>query len=112
MSKELLYISGPMHGFPEFNFPAFEDAAGKLRAHGYRVISPHELGKVDSWSWPDYLRRDLLVLLGAGPTLTGVATLPDGPEFDRPPSRGMALETHVAAAFGLTVQSVNEWLAR
>ena len=29
-----IYVSGPMRGIPEFNFPAFHVAAAKLRAEG------------------------------------------------------------------------------
>ncbi len=37
-----LYLAGPMRGYPEFNFPAFHEAAAKLRAAGYFVFSPAE----------------------------------------------------------------------
>lgn len=36
------YLAGPMRGLPEYNFPAFERAAGWLRSRGWRVESPHE----------------------------------------------------------------------
>ena len=108
----LLYVSGPMTGFPQCNFPAFEQAAQSLRHHGYRVLSPHDLGQVDGWSWDDYMRRDLLAMLSVGPSLGGVATLPDGPDAGRPASRGRALEIHVATELGIAVMSVKEWLAR
>ncbi len=37
-----VYLAGPMRGLPLFNFPAFADAAAKLRAQGYDVFSPAE----------------------------------------------------------------------
>ena len=37
-----VYVAGPMRGYPDFNFPAFDAAAGKLRAEGWDVVSPAE----------------------------------------------------------------------
>lgn len=37
-----LYLAGPMRGYPNFNFAAFEKAAAELRAAGHLVFSPHE----------------------------------------------------------------------
>lgn len=36
------YLSGPMAGYDQHNFPAFEDAARILRQTGLKIISPHE----------------------------------------------------------------------
>ena len=37
------YISGPVTGFPENNYPAFQRAADRLRKLGLKVVSPHEI---------------------------------------------------------------------
>jgi hypothetical protein len=89
------YISGPMTGYPEFNFPAFTAKAAQLRAEGKTVISPHELpGEELDMSWDWYLRRDLKALVDC----THVVLL-DGWEH----SRGANLEVHVARALGMTI---------
>jgi len=40
--KLRLYLAGPMRGYPEFNFPAFEAGAVLLRERGFEVFSPAE----------------------------------------------------------------------
>ncbi len=35
-----IYLSGPMSGYDNYNFPAFDYAADKLRAEGHIVFSP------------------------------------------------------------------------
>lgn len=64
-----IYIAGPMTGYRDHNFPAFEKEARELRAVGHEVLSPHEVdhGETEetrgSKSWCDYLKEDLKVFL-------------------------------------------------
>lgn len=44
-----VYLAGPMTGYPEWNFPAFHDAARRLRAAGYQVTSPAEKDEADGF---------------------------------------------------------------
>ncbi|MGH7745891.1 MAG: DUF4406 domain-containing protein [Candidatus Dormibacteria bacterium] len=62
-----IYISGPMRGYPENNFPAFDKAKQTLSAMGYLVMSPadsdRELWKTtppEQVPLSEYMRRDLL----------------------------------------------------
>ena len=90
-----VYVAGPMSGLPEFNYPAFFDAAKRLRALGYEVACPAEVDAGDQerdWAW--YMRQDLHLLIDCD----AVVTLPD---WQR--SRGASLEVFVAAQLGLDV---------
>jgi hypothetical protein len=91
-----LYVSGPMTGIADFNYPAFEEACQRLRAAGYEVVSPHEVNPADGiehpWDW--YLRRDIVVLMEA----EAVVVLP-GWEA----SQGASLETYIAKALGMPI---------
>jgi hypothetical protein len=62
-----VYISGPMTGFPEYNFPAFLDAEAQLRDLDHEVLSPAryslELGfdpQFSLESQPEFSRRECL----------------------------------------------------
>jgi hypothetical protein len=88
-----VYVSGPMTGMPNLNFPAFHRAAARLRADGHRVVNPAELATGMDADWHDCLRVDLIAMLHS---CDRIALLP-GWEC----SRGAVLEMHVATALGM-----------
>lgn len=98
-----LYVSGPMTGIPEHNFPAFRQASANLAEVGYEVLDPSRHGADPAFSWEDYLRRDLADVL----IVDALALLP-GWEA----SRGATLEVHVAKALGMPCQPVEEFLEK
>jgi hypothetical protein len=57
MVSKSYYVAGPMTNIAQFNYPAFEAAAFKLRGMGYDVISPHEQDtdavRDAAWNSPD-----------------------------------------------------------
>lgn len=40
-----LYVSGPMTGLPDLNYPAFNTVTAALREHGHTVYNPAEYDK-------------------------------------------------------------------
>ena len=101
MTPARLYVAGPMTGLPDYNYPAFAEAAARLRAVGYEVESPAEPGQVPGWEWTDYLRRGLRQML----TCDGVALLPGWVS-----SRGASKEAEVAELVGMRLWGVDEWV--
>lgn len=94
-----LYISGPMSGLPEHNFPAFNAEAARLRAMGYSVINPAEINPDGKDSWHQCLRKDLKALCDCD----ALVLLP-GWEH----SQGAHLELHVAHRMGLGIRMAKE----
>lgn len=90
-----VYISGPMTGIADLNFPAFNSAAELLRGQGRVVVNPAEYGVIEGAQWADYLRADLAQLLQC----EAIYLLPGWSK-----SRGAKLEHHVATALGLRVE--------
>jgi hypothetical protein len=80
-----LYLAGPMSGVKDFNFPAFHEAAKRLRAEGYEVLNPAE--NPEQPSWAGYMRQAIAQLV----TADAIAMLPG---WER--SRGARREHSIA----------------
>ncbi len=98
-----LYLSGPMTGLPDLNFPAFHAAAAQLRQAGYTVVNPAEIEQADQGNWLACMWTDIAAMAAA--RVDGVATLPG---WDA--SRGAHAEVKLAWSLGLDVFSVDEWI--
>lgn len=101
-----LYVAGPMTGLPEFNYPAFNEAARLLRGFGYAVLNPVDAeqknptpGEPQAWDW--YMRHALRMVLDAD----GIALLPNWEG-----SRGAVLEVNVARALGMECARLEHWI--
>lgn len=94
-----IYIAGPMSGLPEHNLPAFAQAAIDLDSAGYHAVNPGERGAIDGWSWSDYLRADIPLLLKCD----AVALLPGWEN-----SKGARLEFTIAHDLDMRTESL-EW---
>ena len=92
MSKT--YISGPMTGLPDYNFPAFSAAASILREQGHEVINPAEINADGGKSWEEYLKADIKALCDCDV----IALLPGWEK-----SKGAHLELHIAHRVGMKV---------
>jgi len=117
-----VYIAGPMTGIPQFNIPAFDDAAADLRARGYDVVSPAELDDpvireielaspdgdlvaltaelqrrgLAKGTWGEFLARDVQLISDEG--IEAIVVLPG---WDK--SKGARLETFVGRLCGLPI---------
>ena len=89
-----VYVSGPMTGLPDLNFPAFNAAAKMLRDLGHTVFNPAEVGEVPGLQWADYMRKDIRLLMECDT----IWMLPGWLQ-----SRGARLELYIAAELGMEV---------
>src|SRR3954468_6651074 len=105
-----LYLSGPMRGYPNFNFPAFDLAAELGRREGFEVISPADLDRASGFTETStvtpanlrvFVERDVQALLNLrAENGDAVAVLPG---WER--STGALAEVMVARWLGLRVIS-------
>ena len=95
-----IYVIGPVTGREKLNRPAFERAAGRLEAAGYRAMVPHAFVPDDA----THERAMRLTLQWMIRNADGVCLL-DGWRG----SPGARIEADVAAAVGLPVSGVAGW---
>lgn len=94
-----IYISGPMSGKEDCNYPAFNDAEAMLKGSGYEVVNPASTANTGHYT--DILRRDLKDLLECD----AVALLDDWWE-----SRGVQTEVQIAGLLKMPVRHAMEWV--
>lgn len=120
MASKTLYLAGKMRGIAEYNFPAFDEWAARLRAAGYRVISPAEMdrtrgfnehgmtGDEQEWQDGDPLRQSMADdLYFIAKDAHGIALIPGE---DWKTSLGAVAETHAAHAVHIPVHSADTWI--
>jgi hypothetical protein len=94
-----IYLSGPMTGLPDYNYPAFNAEAARLRTLGYTIENPAENPAQPGEAWELYMRVALRQML----TCDTVALLPDWSI-----SRGANLEVELAGHLGMRVVQANK----
>jgi hypothetical protein len=94
-----IYISGPMTGLKDLNFPAFNAEAQRLRAMGHDVVNPAEINPDSAMTWAQCMRRDIAELT----TCDTLAMLPGWQN-----SSGAQLEMHFAHRLGMTITMPGE----
>lgn len=60
----MIYLSGPMSGYEELNFPEFHRVATDLRNKGFTVISPAEVEQ-PILTWEACMKNDIKELMNA-----------------------------------------------
>jgi hypothetical protein len=93
----IIYISGPMTGYPEFNFPLFNRVADNFRKLGYQIINPAEINQPVQ-TWESCMRQDIKELMNANK----VAVLPGWEK-----SKGARIEVFLACQLGMDVVDAN-----
>lgn len=107
------YLSGPMRGIKDFNFPSFDYAKEVLTGdYGYDVISPADLDRKEGFNekadphlpldQTGFVKRDVEALLSLGKD--GLVVMLPGWEN----STGATAEFHIAQWLGLEVKEWDE----
>lgn len=99
-AKPVVYISGPMTGLPENNYPAFNVAAVRLRALGFSVENPAECEQQESWQ--SYMRAAIVKMMRAD----ALIMLPGWEQ-----SRGARIEFDLAASLSIPIFLPDDFVA-
>ena len=102
MTPKTIYLSGPMTGLPQFNYPTFYAAAAKLRALGYVVENSAENPEPLCKSWAGYMRLALAQLVRC----EIIVRLPGWQN-----SRGAVIESSISRILGMDVQDYTSFIA-
>jgi hypothetical protein len=90
-----LYIAGPMSNLPEFNYPAFREAAKKWRDCGWDVLDPSEkFGGRTDLPYEVYIKASIIDVLAS----EAIAVLPGWEN-----SKGATLEVSIGRALGYPI---------
>ena len=106
MTKKVVYLAGPMRGYKDYNFPAFDRAERILRNKGYHPVSPAAMDRLfEGWGAapPEgiaftpqdckrFILRDLVALMDCD----AICCLPGWQD-----SKGAKLEVALAQFLGL-----------
>ena len=93
-----VYVSGPMTGIPDHNFPLFKRVTKQLRDSGYVVMCPTEINPLHDTSWLDCMRNDIKALCECDM----IFLLPGWEN-----SKGATLEHDIALRLGLKISVVS-----
>lgn len=99
--RRKIYISGPMAGYPDMNTGRFNQAARDLHDAGFEPVNPVDNGLPSGLTPSDYMRVDLVMLLGC----SGVATIGEWRE-----SWGACIEVNLAHELGIPVLPLGVWV--
>ena len=97
-----VYLSGPMTGIAEFNYPAFMAAEAELCRLGYDVVNPAKVKPDGEPTWENYMRADLRDML----TCDAIALMPGWEN-----SKGARMELFVACGVEMKVVFVADLVA-
>jgi hypothetical protein len=87
-----VYISGPMTGYEDLNFPNFNKMANKLRLQNYDVVNPTEINFIGNDSWIGWMKGDLKAMMECDT----IVLLDDWEK-----SKGATIEVYLGIALGM-----------
>lgn len=89
-----IYISGPMTGIKNLNYPVFNETEDILTRMGYEVFNPAKIPGDDTWTWQDYMKECIREI----PDCTHILLLRGWEK-----SEGANVEYSIAKTLGLTI---------